>query len=119
LVTVNFRENGDIANWKNSWKNGKGIVGAMDLVASAEKYYNCCNDLHTNKAGESLKRCSLPLTGVGCVTKGLLICFVLGLKNAFYLFEGRVSVEEKFKVSLRYFNRWRRNSGNDYLMEII
>lgn len=41
----------------------------MDLVASAENIIVAM--MHTNRAGESklLKKCSLPLTGVGCVKK--------------------------------------------------
>ncbi len=46
--------------------------------------------MHTNRAGESklLKRCSLPLTGVGCVTKIVTNLAVLEIKdNAFHLLE--------------------------------
>jgi butyryl-CoA:acetate CoA transferase (EC 2.8.3.8) len=102
LGAMEVAQNGDIANWKIPGKMVKGMGGAMDLVASAETIIVAM--MHTNKRGESklLKKCSLPLTGVGCVTKVVTNLAVLEVKdNAFYLLERApgVSIEEIQKAT--------------------
>ena len=80
--------NGNIASWMIPGKLIKGMGGAMDLVAGAKNIIVTMT--HADKHGNSklLQECTLPLTGVNCITRIITDLAVMEVKDgAFHLRE--------------------------------
>jgi len=89
--------NGDIASWMVPGKLVKGMGGAMDLVAAARNIIVIMT--HADKSGSSklLDKCTLPLTGKGCIHHVLTDLAWLDIEDGAFVLRERapgVSVEE-------------------------
>jgi 3-oxoacid CoA-transferase subunit B len=88
---------GNIASWMIPGKLVKGMGGAMDLVAGADNIIVLMT--HFSRDGESklLSKCTLPLTGAGCVRRILTDLAYLEISDGAFVLKERapgVSVAE-------------------------
>ena len=88
---------GNVASWMIPGKLVKGMGGAMDLVAGADNIIVLMSHASKDGASKLLPRCTLPLTGAGCIRRVLTDLAYLEIRAGAFVLKERapgVSIEE-------------------------
>ncbi len=89
LGAYQVAQSGDLANWSTGKGAIPGVGGAMDLVHGARQVAVVTDHITKNGDPKLVDQCTLPLTGLGCVTKIYTSLAVLDIND------GRFVLREK------------------------
>lgn len=89
LGAFEVAETGDLANWSTGPKGIPAVGGAMDLVHGAKRVAVITDHVTKDGRPKLVQSCSLPLTGVACVTRVYTSLAVVDVVN------GRFVLREK------------------------
>lgn len=91
LGAYQVAQNGDLANWSTGRGGVPAVGGAMDLVHGAKNIAVLTD--HVTKKGDPklVETCTLPLTGIGCVTRIYTSLAVVDIENQQFILREKLA----------------------------
>ncbi|MBE3637644.1 3-oxoacid CoA-transferase subunit B [Mangrovicoccus algicola] len=90
LGAYEVAQSGDLANWSTGKGGVPAVGGAMDLVHGAKRVAVLTD--HVTKTGgpKLVEACTLPLTGVGCVTRVYTSLAVVDIEDGHFVLREKI-----------------------------
>lgn len=91
LGAYQVAENGDLANWSTGKDGIPAVGGAMDLVHGARRVAVVTDHLTKKGDPKLVRRCTMPLTGVACVTRVYTSLAVIDIEDRHFVLREKLA----------------------------
>ncbi|WP_417586921.1 3-oxoacid CoA-transferase subunit B [Pararhodobacter oceanensis] len=91
LGAYQVAQTGDLANWSTGKGGIPAVGGAMDLVQSAKRIAVITDHVTKTGAPKLVAACTMPLTGVGCVTRIYSSLAVIDIEAAGFVLREKIA----------------------------
>jgi 3-oxoadipate CoA-transferase beta subunit len=90
LGAYQVAQTGDLANWSTGRGGVPAVGGAMDLVHGARRVAVITDHITKKGAPKLVESCTLPLTGVGCVTRVYTSLCVVDVEGGHFVLREKI-----------------------------
>lgn len=91
LGAYQIAQNGDLANWSTGKGGIPAVGGAMDLVNGVKKVAVITDHITKKGHPKLVENCTMPLTGVGCVTRIYTSLAVVDIKDEHFVLREKLA----------------------------